>query len=835
MTIENALPEDAETWSVTVNSFGDKFFFKLNRHSFNKVGAYALFETHFGKSLFNEDTLIVVVGTDSGLLPQYIQRKPFAKGARYIFIEPEEVLLALRQHHLLDGLDEQRMVCISLEEWSEAIHNFKIKDYFFINGVASFNAICAQDDFIQEYAEISWHITEVLSQMHWLNTVELGSEEFISRQIVNVADNIVPAKVLAQAFQAKTVVLLAGGPSLDVVLPWVQQHRHEIVVFAVSRISRQLLQAAIEPDFVFSVDPTELSFDISKEMLNFSPKTTFICSHHTVPTLVNQWQGLTLYLGCRLPWKSDLNEANLSSAGPTVTNTALSVANDLGFKRVILAGVDLCFTREGYTHAKGSDEHIAGPRFNLTSLQVETNDGFMAPSSCDFAQAISSLGLQAKVLQANGCKIINVSGAAAKVENVEYIRLDDIELDNAQLDVDEVVSARLRQAESPDRFYQKLLEELKRAQFQIKAIAKLAEHARRINDEMYNDQGLIEDYKDKRTLDQIEKKFKREHRQFSRLVKKFGIRSFIKLSKPFTDEEWTAEEAKQLGNVFYDAYQEGTVKLIGLLDDAMQRLTSRMEENVEGPDFAKLIAQTRKDRSFGRVRLWRQKFAGQAIPANILAEFADLQQRFIDVVNDRNTVHFAKAKSYSSLSKLKQRAVLLFKHKKIQELQDLLAGLDKHELQEAAVSYRHLINGYLFELQNQNQMALATYQQIVDQSENLLEEALIRIANISIEQQDSQSAGLSLQCLSQLNPQYLPFYAEIQRLNGNVMACIDAYNQYVKQFPADFLVQIQLVNIYTEIKIYDAAELMLDYILQQKPDYDVAVALKDQLQLQKAG
>jgi len=68
-----------------------------------------------------------------------------------------------------------------------------------------------------------------------------------------------------------------------------------------------------------------------------------------------------------------------------------------------------------------------------------------------------------------------------------------------------------------------------------------------------------------------------------------------------------------------------------------------------------------------------------------------------------------------------------------------------------------------------------------------------------------------------------------------VMACIDAYNQYVKQFPADFLVQIQLVNIYTEIKIYDAAELMLDYILQQKPDYDVAVALKDQLQLQKAG
>jgi hypothetical protein len=536
-----------------------------------------------------------------------------------------------------------------------------------------------------------------------------------------------------------------------------------------------------------------------------------------------------LYLGQRLPWKSALNGDNINSVGPTVTNTAINVAHGFGFKRIILAGLDLCFTREGITHASGSNEQLAGPRFNLTSLQVETYDGFMAPTSCDFVQAIQTLGIQAKQLKEQGCRLINVSGQAAKVEDVEYIPLSELALDKSNFDVAAVVAGKVDASPSDALYFEKILIELNRARFQINRIAELSEQARRTNDEMFNADGVIKNYKDKKLLDKIEKKFKREHRQFSRLVKKFGIRRFIVVAKPFVDEEWTAEQVKQLGNIFYDAYLEGTGKLLNLLDDAAERVRARQTEHAETPDFTLFIKQCRQDKSLGRARIWRKKYAHTPIPADIAETFAEFEEQFTEILNEKNTRHFAGAQKHSSLSVLKQRAGLLFKHKKIEELQALLSGLEKHQQQSEAAPYRDLINAYLAELQLQPEEALAHYQQIVETAETLLEEALIRIADICINLNNLPSANLSLQCLSQLNPVYLPLYAELQRLQGNIVPAIDAYNQYINKFPADTFTQLKLAMLYAEHKIFDASQLMLDYILLNKPNLESAQAAKRQL------
>ena len=50
----------------------------------------------------------------------------------------------------------------------------------------------------------------------------------------------------------------------------------------------------------------------------------------------------------------------------------------------------------------GSNEHRAGPRFDLTALQVTTNGGWEANTTPDFASAISSLGIQARQLRVEG-------------------------------------------------------------------------------------------------------------------------------------------------------------------------------------------------------------------------------------------------------------------------------------------------------------------------------------------------------------------------------------------------------------------------------------------------
>lgn len=829
----NCAEETNSLGPLTVNQFGERYFFNLNRHDFEKVSANTLFDTKFSEVLFSEDALNIIVGTDSGLLPRYIQEKSLPKGTRYIFIEPEEVLQELQAKEMLADLDE-RILCIPMSEWDRALLTFKVTDYFYIDAVRSFNAICAEDDFISEYAELSWHITEVLSQLHWQNSVELGMEAFIARQIHNLADNRLPAKLLENAFKGKTVVLLAGGPSLDAALPWVKLNRSHLLVFAVSRISRQLIAEDIEPDFICSVDPTELSFDISKEMLNFSDRVTFICSYHTVPTLLNQWLGQVFYLGARLPWDSGLNVANLSSAGPTVTNTALSVAHQLGAKRIILAGVDLCFTREGFTHAKGSDEELAGPRFNLTSLQVETNAGYLAPTSCDFAQAILSLGFQARALNKVGCEIINFSEAAAKIEGIHFSPLADIKLVEDVGDVAAIIAVKLEETPNELSYFQNTLKELKKAQFQIKAINRLAIQACQINAQMYSNNGMVVNFDAKKKLDQIEKKFKREHRHFSKLVKRFGIRRFIKLAKPFSDEEWTAEEAKQLGDVYYQAYVEGANKLLKLINFAIERVAARHQECIDTPDYGLLIEQARVDRSFGRVRLWRKKFAAMHIPFEVLETFGEFERCFIEIVNDKKTRHFARAKSHSNLTSVRQRAGLLFKHKKPDELSDLLAALDKHAEKEAASSYCYLIKGYLAELSGNSAQALEAYHCIVDAGNVLLEEALVRIAAISIDNENESMADLSLQCLSQLNPVFLPMYAEIRRLHGDFMGAVDAYVSYINQFPVDVSVQMKLAMLYVEFKIYDGALMMLEHILQNQPGMEAAKVLIQHLQEQKA-
>lgn len=830
---DNSLAIEHDLGPLTVNQFGERFFYNLSRHNFDKVSAQSLFEAKFSPLLFKEDALFVIVGSDCGLLPKFLQSRSLPKGSRYIFVEPDEVLRQLKTEGMLDLADE-RIVCVALEDWTAALHEFKVADYFYIGAVSSINAFCAEDDFINRYAELGWHIAEVLSQLHWQYSMELGSEAFIAKQLNNVADNKLPAKLLERAFFGKTAVLLAGGPSLDQALPWVIQHRSQLVVLSVSRISRQLLAVGIQPDFVFSVDPTELSFDISKEMLTFGDKTIFICSYHTVPTLLNQWPGKVFYLGARLPWQSPLNVNNLSSAGPTVTNTALSVAYDFGFRRIILAGVDLCFTREGFTHAAGSDEHKAGPRFNLTSLQVETNGGFWAPTSCDFAQAVKSLELQARLLTHFGCRIINVAEGAAKIDNVEYLPLQDIELATQKIDSWETVNAIVDTRGDDAGYYGKLDEELKRARFQVKAIAKLAIQARQINDDMFDGGETIVNFKDKKHLDQLEKKLKREHREFSKLVKRFGIRNLIKLAKPFSDEEWSIDEVRQLGNSYYETYLEGANKLLLLIEDAQQRLLARQQELQEQPDFGLLIDQAQQDKAYGRVRRWRQLFSASELPVEIAVRFDELEQRFQEILADGNTRHFARAKHHSHLPAVRQRAGLLFKHKKRDELQDLLSALDKHDQQQQAECYRHLLQGYLAELAGDAETALDAYQRIVDGGELLLEEALIRIASIGIDHNDGDLAGMALQCLAQLNPLFLPFQAEMLRLKGELMPAIDAYHGYVEQFPEDFLVQLKLAALYVDCKVYDAAELMLDAILQRKPEDTAALAFKKQLQASRA-
>lgn len=814
---------------LQINAYGDKFFYNLNPETFSNISAADLFDTTFGTSLFNENSLYIVIGTDSCLLPHYIKTKGIPNGSRYIFIEPSAILAQLTEKGCLTALDH-RMACISLDDWSETIQKFKIIDYLYLNAVIVKHSLSVKSDKINAYNELQWHINETLSQIRWQHNFELGSEIFSIQQLANLADNRYPAYILKDAFADKTAILLAGGPSLDEALPWVQEHRADIVVFAVSRIAKRLLQVNIEPDFIVSIDPFAESFDISKDMLSFSSKPIFLYSFHTVPTLVSQWTGKAFYLGGRMPWVSALNGLNIVSAGPTVTNAALNAAYHLGFKRILLAGVDLCFTAEGHTHAQGSDEWEAGPRFNLTSLEIETYGGDMAPTGHDFMAASKSLAAQAKMMAQTHCQIINISPNAAKTDYIEHIALSDIELASNSSDVQAIVSERLLAHNEPDYFKQAIAA-LKQARYKFNAIKSITAKGRQCAERMHKDPNGAHSHNDQKMLRQIERKLNKDLEPFSTFVKTFNIRRFLLITRPFNDKEKTVEEFHRIGMQFFDSYQFGTQLLMELIDNALEKIKARQEEEMEQPNWAFLIHQCVKEGTFGRVRRWRQAWPKEKLSDHFNSEFAILESRFTAILGNTNTAHLISAKNESQITLIKPRADLLFKQKKLDLLSSLQIALSKRDDKEAIAPYQLLIDGYCAELKEDYPQALYCYHQLVNDNMLFMDDALLRISVISLSTKDHENAYLSLYCLAQRNPLCLPLCARMQELRGDLLDAVASYNAYITRFPEDTVVQLKLAHLFIQENIVDAAKLLLDYILEKNPAHQAAIQMKKQLQM----
>lgn len=823
---------------LKTNIFNEQFLYSINRDSFSQISAAVIFDTEFKDKIFKENSLYIIIGTDSGLLPKYIQSLGIPSGTRYIFVEPNEILDELNLCSLLDNLNPD-ITITTYTQWEKKAANYKIAEYSYINGIVLLSAICAQSNILESYSELTWQLTESVQTTHWKYSISLSTEMFILRQIENIAENKIPAKILKNAYQGQTVIILAGGPSLNEILPWVKEKRNELVVFSVSRISKQLLNADITPDFIFSVDPQQVSFDVSHDMLLFNNSPILIHSYHIYPGLLNQWQGASLYLGARIPWQSPLNVDNIDSCGPTVTNSAISTAEHFGFSTILLAGVDLCYAKNGSTHAQGSAEQLAGPKYDTTSLQVETYSGENRGTGQDYFFALQTIINQASSITQSGKKIINLAKNAAKAEGISHILPENIELSQPLKPALSIAHKHIdlyNEQFSSSIYLSDLISELKKANHNIKAIETLAKKANQINSAMYNSSGSIENYKDKKKLDNIEKTFNKKYISYSFLVKKFGVRQFIKITSPHNDTStWDAVKVQEVGKTYYDAYQKGAHTLSSLIEKAIVRTLSRQEENKESPNFELLLTQWGKDISYKRAELWLNKQKNALLPQEISKEFSVFSKKFTDHTHSNG----AKLKSAMELARaniedVKNKAKILFNNKQLIELIELKEKLLIDERNRNKTDYIFLLSAYISELEKNNDSALDYYHQILNfKNTSLLEQALNRITSISIEQENHQNAFLALECLSQISPIYLPYYAESARILGETLIAIDGYNTYISTFPQDIVAQLKLASLYISNHTYDAAEIMLDHILKESPDLETAIILKKKIKNQQ--
>jgi len=816
--------------------FGDDVIYEVNRRTFDTLDSNTFYEKHYADLFSRPDTLFVILGTDSGLLIRWIAQSQRAPGSRYLFVELPELIEPIRQRYG-ELIQESGFALTTADNWLGLREDFRFSDYAYLGNFEIVSSVAVRDANLSAYPLLESEMACKAGDFKRDIQQQLGSYPFIRRQIENIADNLVPASLLKNTRVGETAVILGGGPSLDQILPWVERHRERLTVIAVSRIAKRLLNSKVQPDMVVSIDPHPVSFDVSKEALMLPYHPLLVCSNYVSPLVLGQWPGPAVYRGDRFPWKSPEDKGNLLNSGPTVTNQAIAMAMDMGFEQVILGGVDLCFSPQGYTHASGSTEHQAGPRLGQVGNQVETYGGGIAETDGPFRQAIKIMGAQAAQAQERGCTLINPFADAAKVEHVQHIPLEALNVS------DWPASDMARDLKTLLKPQQQLREktlacggkELLNARGQLHQIRKLCKEALECNDKLCGRAGEDGDFRYKKRMDRIERKLDRDYARFTPLIKQLAAGGFLSLLRPDKEHEWSDDEIREWGRSYYEIYIRAIDELEQMITASRERLACRQEEIQKQPDFERLLTQWRQDDNPVRAINFEREhpeLLAQADPA-IRQAFAELQKQFQHALSKTDTQQEKVIRSYYTNAKVRSKLLLQFREKNQEKLTHMAQNLLDQEGGEAR-ELAELAQGFLAELQQDHAQAMSHYQAIIDLAAERLardneqtmspgvEDALRRMSFISLEQQDIQTALLSLDALSLASPVYQPQYAEALRIAGHLQEAVNVYTDYLQKVPNDLATMLKLGQLLQNAGAIQAARESYNYVLSHAPDNRVA-------------
>ena len=818
---------------ILENKFGEKYFSSIVGEAFTLVGSDSFYQRHFGDSLLTDDRMYIILGTDGGLLLHWLLSKTPAEDSRYLFIEVPACLDRLEREGMLPAELPDNIYLHTYEQWFEKANELALRDYFFVSKLSKIQSIAVVDGYHDAYVELSNRFEEDLGKFQIQITQEIGSRIFTSKGLENLAENRIPISIIDGLFAGKTAILMAGGPSLDESFSWIKKHRQDLVVLAVARIAAQLKREGIVPDMLFAIDPHGIIFHQSKEMLDFYEQTILVNMYHLNPQLVGQWRGVSLYMGTRFPWESKNNPPHKIFPGITVSHQALGAALGMGFGKIILTGFDLCFSKEGFTHASGSAETFAGPYAKRSELWVETNGGWMAETSADFYSsfpALSHLAGQGVSAEERKCQVVNPSKASAKIENVEHLHWDSLEVEPLELSAWQQMKDRIANTELPSRLdhYKMVVEELNLIRGDLLKIKKLSEEAITCNDKLFGRKGRPPDFKYKKRMDAIEESLDNDFGEVSRLVKKWSVGDLLKLSRPNKDKEWSDEEIEKTGRRYYEIYSDSNKDFLKSLDEVRLRMQMRIEEEKPNPNIKKLLNQWKRDNQPGRLYRYLD-ISGKSIddfPDKMAAMLRGVANEFKELMTATDTDYKAHCENIlASPMAILGKAKNFYRLEELEKLQNFLDGIKTSNLKERD-SFVALMEGYLAHKAGKYDEALGYYSQI--DSALLDSERLKQSLSAHLSKNDLAAALEVAKELSEQSLVLAPYYADLLRMTGAREAAINVYKKYLKVVIGDFVTEQKLGKLYGDMGDIKAAQDVFNAILKKDPQNRAALLYLEQ-------
>lgn len=830
---------DLSQQGIASNAFGEHYLFAINRNLFQGTDAATVFRSYYGDSLFEEDTFYLIAGTDSGLLYRYVKTRGIPKGSRYLFVELPQVLA------LLNAIEDPQadLAITTGDDWLKQAESMEIAKYAQLSRLSNTRSLGVIHGHYSDYQEFWRKFKGEYNEFLQNVRHRFGVRPFIGCQIENLTENQIPALCLKDSFQGKTAVVLAGGPSLDELLPWVRQHRENLLVIAASRISRSLLLANIQPDISVSVDPQPFNLNVCKDMLEFENGTLLVNHYHLSSNLLASWGGRKVFMGQRYPWPTPLQPENISSSGgTTITNVALDLAMETGVAQIILGGVDFCIAQQGHTHASGTVEHKMGSKPQLCEVQVETNSGMMADTDIGYRDSGKHIDRQAQIALKQGCRFINPAPGAMRLPHVEHISLDAIDVIPLEQTAREHLASCVPPSDKSSRMrhYKETLGEVDRILKELRTIKDQSSKALNYNrkvlikgsqvNEAHNVSAKIDPVNaDKVT--RIKEQFSKNHESMINFIMHYGLNHFIPIHG--LDLKKLEDRVKN-NKIYFQACVDTCRELMDLLQQARTRIMCRLEEEKAQPNVQRLLDQWRFDQQPGRAIQWARQHENivSLLPKQLQQELREFQDTFDDIIEELGKQYVARIEKEIKLDGIPSKAREYFLCRDMEGLTRLIASLQKHRDQEQTSLLIPLLHGYLAELHDQPTQAYDAYQKITGGPAHI--DALTRLFELHTKAEDWDNALGVLKILSGISTTYSPMYADLLYSCDEIDAAVEIYTDYLLQNPEDLNTMMKLGKVFFQCGSAEGVNWTMNYILGKDPKNHVARQMLGELELSQA-
>jgi hypothetical protein len=150
-------------------------------------------------------------------------------------------------------------------------------------------------------------------------------------------------------------LVIAGGPTLEQMLPYIKEERENLILIAVDTAYKFLRSNGITPEIVVSVDPQYWNYkylenETLEDSILITDPSAYFKVFRNIPT-ERIFTGNSLFELTGYFMKNE-NRGTLA-AGGSVATTAFDIARLIGVEKIILAGLDLGFPGRN-THFKGA-------------------------------------------------------------------------------------------------------------------------------------------------------------------------------------------------------------------------------------------------------------------------------------------------------------------------------------------------------------------------------------------------------------------------------------------------------------------------------------------------